>query len=259
MILSTTAMKNGGLCGPCSIGEQYITIPDIWKREKLKKEVEKLNLEAAIQSGYDPKTSSHDSAGAYRKPSNAPKSWKHPNLGKFKLDSSEEYWTTRIQVPALVAFTLDDPHLDKKTDDLYEIRIGYDPERDTPSDDMIAVAIKILDHQTNLLTKITQAIWDDFSGHGPESGMWWHNDLNEVKSQYEYMDDNPPETANDLFRRMSAEAIHIHKQVEGYDGAVAELEFRADYEEEHGLGVLTDGDVILGIGYAGDTMVFGFL
>ena len=50
--------------------------------------------------------------------------------------------------------------------------------------------------------------------------------------------------------------IVIHKEADGYKKPVAELTFAALFEEEHGVGVLTDGKEILGTGYMGEAAAF---
>jgi hypothetical protein len=42
----------------------------------------------------------------------------------------------------------------------------------------------------------------------------------------------------------------------GYEKPVVELSFHAAFEEEHGVGVLTDGNTILGTGYSVDVRPF---
>jgi malic enzyme len=36
--------------------------------------------------------------------------------------------------------------------------------------------------------------------------------------------------------------------------AIVALSLHADFEEEHGVGVLTDGEAILGLGYSADVL-----
>jgi hypothetical protein len=51
---------------------------------------------------------------------------------------------------------------------------------------------------------------------------------------------------------MRLSSICVRPRVEGYDKPIVELRFAAAFEEEHGVGVLTDGGKILGTGYSVD-------
>ena len=48
----------------------------------------------------------------------------------------------------------------------------------------------------------------------------------------------------------------MHNEVDGYDKPIVELSFGAAFEEEHGVGILTDGAKIIGIGYSYDVTPF---
>jgi hypothetical protein len=61
----------------------------------------------------------------------------------------------------------------------------------------------------------------------------------------------------DLRAGLRVMEVCVRPKVEGCDGPVAELTFAAVFEEEHGLGVLTDGEGVLGIGYVADVQPFG--
>ena len=50
--------------------------------------------------------------------------------------------------------------------------------------------------------------------------------------------------------------ITVRQDVPGCEGPVVELSFHAAFEVEHGVGVLTDGETILGLGYSADVTPF---
>ncbi len=52
-----------------------------------------------------------------------------------------------------------------------------DAESDLPNTEMALVASRARDHEAKLIPNVLAAIWDDFNGRGPDSGMWWHGDL----------------------------------------------------------------------------------
>jgi hypothetical protein len=66
----------------------------------------------------------------------------------------------------------------------------------------------------------------------------------------------PPKKAEDVPRLMLLTNITIPKRRRGQDHPLAELSFAAAFEEEHGVGILTDGKAIVGIGYSSDVKPF---
>ena len=55
---------------------------------------------------------------------------------------------------------------------------------------------------------------------------------------------------------MRLSQIAIRKQIHGYERPVVEMSFAAAFEEEHGVGILTDGKTILGTGYQSSVSLF---
>jgi hypothetical protein len=68
--------------------------------------------------------------------------------------------------------------------------------------------------------------------------------------------EEPPTAPDDLLAVMQVSAITVHKGVNGDDKPIVELSFRAAFEQEHGVGVLTDGQTVLGFGYSGEATPF---
>jgi hypothetical protein len=86
--------------------------------------------------------------------------------------------------------------------------------------------------------------------------MWWHGDLDALA---EVLDDGRrPARAEDLLGLMQLSGVVVRRDVDGHDGPLAELRFHAAFEEEHGVGVLTDGTTIVGTGYSCDVLPFGW-
>ena len=102
--------------------------------------------------------------------------------------------------------------------------------------------------------------------------MWWHGKLKEIEKQT-----SPLKAPKDLLDLLQLDIIYIQKPQPGrsdpfilnpFNGkkvkappraavpASAELEFHAAFEEEHGVGILTDCNSILGIGYSTDVTPF---
>ncbi len=201
-----------------------------------------------VGKGYDTKEPTGEKAPAPR-PTEKPV-WDHPERGRFTYDGS--FWTRSITVPAFKAFKFRGPSNGK-----CHVSFEADDENELPSSVAVALAEKVLAHQKEIVAKVITAMWDDFTGRGPDSGMYWHDDLEQVAEGLEFEDDlAPPKKATDLFKLMSSPDIHVHKKVFYYDKPVVELSFAAAFEEEHGLGILTDANTIIGIGYSSDVTPF---
>jgi len=181
--------------------------------------------------------------------------WDHPKLGKFKFDLVA--WHGVAKAPAFDVFTYDDGLGDqRKPNGKYEIAFSGEDESDTPPAPAVALALKVLDAQKELPARVMKALWDDFNGRGPYSGMWWHDDLAQVGEAMEDSGAEPPASADDLRKVLWLASIKVRKEVHRYPRPVVELSFSAAFEEEHGVGVLTDGKKILGLGYSHDVTPF---
>jgi hypothetical protein len=108
-----------------------------------------------------------------------------------------------------------------------------------------------------LASQITQSIWDDFNGVGPTSDTWWHGRLHDVSDSLRWEGFSPPHKADDLFLVMKLSSIDVCEGWYGHDGPIVHLGFFAAFEREHNVGVLTDGERILGLGVAGEANLFG--
>jgi hypothetical protein len=182
-----------------------------------------------------------------------PSTWCHPELGKFKHDGIA--WISTVSMPAFKAFAYDTGYSNaRRSTGKHELAFEADDEDETPSAAAVALADKVLANQKEMVCKVTEALWKDFTGQGPESGMWWHGDLDQVA---EAMDaDEPPAGPEDLLKVLQLSQVTVRKEVHGYKKPVVELSFHAPFEEEHGVSLLTDGKEILGIGYSSDVTPF---
>ena len=74
--------------------------------------------------------------------------------------------------------------------------------------------------------------------------MWWHGHLDEVNADLK----QPIVREGDLPARLRPYNLTLGSKGEPW----VMINFHADYEEEHGVGVLTNGTRVLGIGYSTD-------
>lgn len=181
--------------------------------------------------------------------------WSHPTLGTFKFKDGIA-WSKIIAMPAFQSFAYDEGYSDsRKSDGMHELSFEADDKDDLPSPEAVALADKALANQAKLVTKVTKALWEDFNGRGPGSGMWWHGKLDDVADAMG--EDEPPSCAEDLLALLQVECLTIRKEIDGHEGPLVELSFQAAFEGEHGVSALTDGDNILGLGYMTDATLFG--
>jgi len=86
--------------------------------------------------------------------------------------------------------------------------------------------------------------------------MWWHGDLatihGNIASRYGMGKQMPLDAKHDLFNLIGAVSICIEKAVYRHERPCARICFDAAFETEHGLGILTDGYRVLGVGYLAD-------
>lgn len=173
--------------------------------------------------------------------------WVHPQLGKFEFDDIHMQWISEVSMPAFKSFEYDTGYSNaRRSTGEHELAFEAEDEADVPSPEAVALADKMLAEQKNLVSKVITALWTDFAGAGPRSGMWWHGDLDAVKEDLE----ESIESAEDLLTVLQLSQVIIRKGLPGYERPIIELSFHAAFEIEHGVGVLSDGDNILGTGYS---------
>lgn len=205
-------------------------------------------------SGYERKFPK-EIASAPRKKSPPPKqpTWNHPRLGVFKYDVGDG-WFKILNVPAFKAFS----HGSKPCSQC-QMTFEADSETNVPAQAALAIADRFLTNQDVLVDRIVSALWNDIKGRGPDSGMFWHGEMDTVVEAIQEDFDVTTtrlEAGSDLLRLIQPHNIIVRKKVLYYEKPVIELCFSAAFDVEHGLGVLTDGQRIIGIGGSSDVVPF---
>jgi hypothetical protein len=200
-----------------------------------------------------------------------PMIWEDGQVGRFVFDEECQRWETRVRSQTFNVFSY---HWGKKqTDKGYESPDGWyelaiedrNGTIDRPA--VINLALKVLSNQAALVEAVTNAIWEDLNGRGPESTMWWHGDLSFPECdvtglKHSWIVDRLSEAelslncSDGLLKLMRLQEMVIRDDVRGYKGPLVEFRFDAAFEMEHGVGVLSDGDRILGTGYQIDVDLF---
>jgi hypothetical protein len=179
--------------------------------------------------------------------------WVHPELGAFEYDRLG--WVKILKVPAFKSFGYDCGwSTAPRPPGTIILAFEADNEEDLPSSKAVALAYKVLANDAVLVAKVITALWDDFNGRGPDSGMWWHGDLDLVVEAMET--EYRPRGAGDLLDHLHLYCIRVRKRVGDRKRPLVELRFHADFEWEHGVGVLTDGKNIRGTGTCCDLRPF---
>jgi hypothetical protein len=194
-----------------------------------------------------------------------PTTWNHARLGEFEQD--DIWWRREIALPSLNSFTyIYEPMRGCRWErQPFELILQCDAEDEQPTEEMASLAA-VLDNEPRLMPMVLEAIWSDLNGRGPDSGMWWHGDLpyayrggNFASAVYDNLNEFElpvPACPFDLMKILLPKDLLIRLDLSPPETWIAELNFRAGFEVEHGLGVLTNGIEILGIGYSSDASRF---
>ena len=179
--------------------------------------------------------------------------WDHPELGTFTYDGNA--WVNKIHMPAFKAFSYVTPYSRGRSTGRHELAFQAWDEDETPSAGAVALAKRVLANQKELVAKVAEALWQDFNGEGPESGMWWHGQIDQIARAIH--GDKPPTDAQALLGALRISRVKVFKQWDDqYDKPIVELSFHTPFDGGHGVSVLTDSEAILGIGYDGDLRLF---
>lgn len=173
-----------------------------------------------------------------------PSTWTHPELGTFEFDHG---WNKELSVPAFNLFRY--ASWNRRPDAFPELSFVVPHEHVLPSAEAIGLALAVLTNQTSLARAVSASMWDELNGRGPETGMWWHGI---VKGRWGDWQGGPiPEKEEELWEIMRLDSIVIGEGLFPMrrGKVLIDLCFAAAFEEEHGVGFLSDGNEILGIGY----------
>lgn len=183
--------------------------------------------------------------------------WKHPDLGIFKFD--DLWWARTVTLPAFKVFRY--RYRGKKVGtSKVPLRFEAEDADTVPSKLAATIAKRVVQNQELLVPKILKALHKDLHGKGPNSGMWWHGDIDSI---YEDLSEQKAplrnlklDTPDSLTQLLGSPRIVIQESGYGYDKPLATICFEALFEIEHGLGILTNGNRIVGTGYQMDPSPF---
>ena len=186
----------------------------------------------------------------------------HKTLGDFTRREAfdEVRWENKLELPAFAAFcyTRDGK---RKRSKLVPATIYSDDE---PSKSAIKVLQTIKRSQKQLVKKICATFFDDLCQQGYDDsrhdghGMWWSRDpvtvalscrevlLKRLKRERIW-------EPKDLLAVLYEPSIEIYASMsEDNDLPRTLIDFAAEFEDEHGVSVRTDGKRVLNLGYSGE-------
>ncbi len=169
--------------------------------------------------------------------------WEHPQLGGFTYDPDSLCWCSvpGNALEASLQFRVDDEDDGGTTSQ--------------PSDAAAELAYIVYQARRPLEQKVAQALWLNFLGQGPKSGMWWQGRLDEVREALAFHGCRAPENPTEVGELISLSGITVDDS-DRRGPPSAQIWFSAKFEQEHGVGALTDGHSILGLGYAEEAAPF---
>lgn len=172
------------------------------------------------------------------------RSYTHPTLGKLNWDVGS--WVGEIELPAFAKFDLPFPK------GRYELVIAAESFNEAePSSKLLNVAEKLVESHDKLAEAIPLALWQELTGEGPDSGMWWHGGI-PAEEIPQLVGPDAPEGSEDLMDFMELMDVQCTPQL-GDEKPAAEFRFSAPWEQEHGgMGVLVEDGTVTGIGYGSD-------
>lgn len=181
--------------------------------------------------------------------------WTHPSLGEFTYRFVG--WERDIELPAFSSFQYEWGGSLRFQDSfqlMFIVNDHFDDSRsEEPGKKSIEIADRVIRNQHLLAKRILNAVWNDLNGRGPETGMWWHGDMatihEQIDSSYAMGEEMPLNVKEDLFSLMGGCSINIENSVYQYEKTCARICFDTAIDLEHGLGILSDGTRVLGVGY----------
>lgn len=184
--------------------------------------------------------------------------WSHPTLGVFTYDFVG--WSRQLELPAFNRFRYawGGGQTPQATVKLCFVSEDLGDDRPVePTGDSIQLANLIIANQHKLNALLLEAVWQDLNGLGPSSEMWWHGDWPTIREMIQSgwkraLPPPPLDAKEDLYLHMGNMRICINEGDGNYPPGCARFAFDSAIDPEHGVGVLSDGRKILGVGYSYD-------
>ena len=189
------------------------------------------------------------------------KKWTHSELGEFVFNGFA--WDQQRLLKAFSIFPYVEYPKTSKWDHktpLVDISFESFEDENVPTQQQVKTALTVLSNHEKLIEEGLMALFDDIKGTGPGSGMWWRFEMDVIKDRFEYKHPNFVPYVFDqpehLHMMLGSPSISVCESNLGSENSYANLCFEACFEPEHGVGLLTDGQSIIGLGYSGEARPF---
>ena len=178
--------------------------------------------------------------------------WTDRELGVFKYDDLEDSWARQFDFPAWKPFSYRWYGRNVGRSKVW-LRFEAEDATQLPSKQAVAVARRVVKNHELLAQRIVNAVWNDLQGKGEDSGMWWHGDVRTINEMIDIAfakrKRKPFEKPEDLYQLIGSPRVWIQESIWLYEKPLAMINFDAAFDVEHGLGVLTNGNRVIGTGY----------
>ena len=182
--------------------------------------------------------------------------WKNADLGEFAY--SNYCWSRSFNLPGFCRLKYRgffEP-ADGELNAVVPFAILVEDEFCYPQAPAISLARKIIENHGRLLDVSLSALLRDICGDGPTSCSGWHGKFEFVRKLSSGHDLIGELTVLDLCDAIGMPEVLIKDATDQSHKAIATMAFHCTFEPEHGLGFLTDGNEVLGIGSALDVELF---
>ena len=192
------------------------------------------------------------------------KIFEHKTLGRFTQQDycGELRWQNEVDLSAFAAFKYLGNRQMRRSN---KVSVSIYSESDPPKS-AIETLMTIRRTQWQLVKNICRAFFDDLhqQGYDDESlphsrfGMWWSRDPVQVALScrevlQERLNQDRIWRPEDLFAVLYEPSIEVFPSMTDENGIPRTLvEMGAEFEDEHGVSVRTDGKEVLSLGYSGE-------
>ena len=187
--------------------------------------------------------------------------WHDPKLGEFTFSDGGESafsgigWEKEIKLDAFSVFSYDsqDPSRISNNQSVL-LTIEVDDEDELPTEEVINVVYRTLENHEKLLSRGIDDLFNDMLGKEPDTWMWWNDGLDDIR-EHQLKSEVTPEKpyvlnkSKDLYKIMGNPGITFQKYSDKYDKPCSTIGFEAVFDKGNGIGFLTNGINLLGLGY----------
>lgn len=176
------------------------------------------------------------------------KTFRHKSLGEFEFDDLGWFKKVDISIFPELGFIKD--HGESDIEIVFEV-----DDEEPPSDSCTELIDEIIQNQCAIISEILDLLYKDLCGLGTSSGIWWHGCLPQINKSFSN-DIGLIANASDLKKYLYQPTIYIQESTYGYENPCGIIGFECHFEPEHGVGAITNGKSVIGLGFQMDASPF---